>query len=253
MNKPTIIFSLNKKLDKKVCLEFLSVKAGGIDFGKGIIKTHPKLSGILNNEPPVRRRIIESFVNNYYQDHQKEMQAVLLRTITNWDKINQKFYEKVETIFEGYPWSKDPYAGYLSIFNINPRFLENKSFQFFYLKSKTEILNTIAHEMLHFMFYDYLEKSITPINYPEETVWQLSELFNTLILSQDEFKKLGVGSNICYPELLKYLPEIKELWFGRKNLQDFMQRSFDFLSSNQIVKNNRKKRVKRYFLKTPQK
>ncbi|KKR52897.1 MAG: hypothetical protein UT91_C0037G0001 [Parcubacteria group bacterium GW2011_GWA2_40_23] len=232
MNKPTIIFSLNKKLDKKICLEFLSIKAGGIDFGKGIIKTHPKFSGILKNKQPVRGRIIDSFVNNYYQDHQKEIKTVLLRTTTNWEKIDQKFYEKVETIFEGYRWPKAPYAGFLSIFNINPRFLENKSFQFFYLKSKTEILNTIAHEMLHFMFYGFLEKSIIPINYPEETVWQLSELFNTLILSQDEFKKLGVGSNICYPELLKHLPKIKKLWFGRKNLKEFLRKGLDYLNLN---------------------
>ena len=80
-------------MDKKICLEFLSIKAGGIDFGKGIIKTRPKFSGMLKNKQPVRGRIIDSFVNNYYQDHQEEMQAVLLRTITNWDKINQKFYE----------------------------------------------------------------------------------------------------------------------------------------------------------------
>lgn len=236
MNNPKIIFSLNKELDKKICLEFLTVKAGGIDFGKGIIKTHPSLLGILKNEQPVRKRIIDSFVDNYYQHHQKEMEAVLLKITMNWGKIDQNFYEKFETIFEGYHWPKGRYAGYLSIFNINPRFLENKSFQFFYLKSKAEILNTIAHEMLHFMFYGYLEEFIGLSKYSKDTVWRFSELFNTLILPQNEFKKLGVGSDICYPELLKYLPKIKELWFERKNLKEFMQQGIDHLSLSQITK-----------------
>lgn len=227
MNNPKIIFSLNKELDKKICLEFLTIKAGGIDFGKGIIRAHPPLKGILENKQPTRKKIIDPFVNNYYQHHQKEMETVLLRTTTNWEKIDRKFYEKVETIFEGYPWPKGRYAGYLSIFNINPRFLENRSFQFFYRKNEDEILNTIAHEMLHFMFYGYLEKSIGSSKYSEDAVWRLSELFNTLILSQDEFKKLGVGSDICYPELLKYLPKIKELWLNRKNLKEFMRGGFE--------------------------
>ena len=62
-------------------------------------------------------------------------------------------------------------------------YFEDKTFQIpIKYKNKKYVNAIIAHELLHFMFYDYLEKSITPINYPEETVWQLSELFNTLIL-----------------------------------------------------------------------
>jgi len=36
-------FYLNKNLDKQMIKEFLNVQAGGIDFGNGIMETHPKL------------------------------------------------------------------------------------------------------------------------------------------------------------------------------------------------------------------
>lgn len=40
---PNLKFQLNKILDKKICKDFLYLTAGGLDFGKEILKVHPKL------------------------------------------------------------------------------------------------------------------------------------------------------------------------------------------------------------------
>lgn len=91
---PPIIFNLDKELDKKVCLDFLNVRAGGVDFGQGIIKMYPQPKTAAVKAQRMHQKIISSLVDRYYQTHQREMRAALTKTRSDWEKIDQKFAKR---------------------------------------------------------------------------------------------------------------------------------------------------------------
>ena len=87
-----------------------------------------------------------------------------------------------------YPWPEGKYISYLSIFNCNPRFIETKEFQVSYKHPETTNY-VCVHEMLLFIFYDYLKKNFSKEykKLDSKYIWKLSEIFNDVVLRLPEF------------------------------------------------------------------
>ena len=83
-----------------------------------------------------------------------------------------------------------PYEIAEEIFSKPPE--KEKSFQLFYGAVSKNISNAvIAHELLHFIFYSYMEK------YPivdKVMLWEMAEIFNKFIQNTQKFR------NFNYPE-----------------------------------------------------
>ena len=89
---------------------------------------------------------------------------VILRKIKSvrkvWRKKENEYITITEDFFDGFQFQKGKYIAYASIINCNPRFLEPKTFQFFYKKPLADAIYTIAHELLHFIFFDFIKKKL---------------------------------------------------------------------------------------------
>lgn len=224
MDYPKVRFQLNKKLDKEMCLEFLDLKEAGVDFGAGIIELYPELESVQEATKSKKQGIIDDFVDIYYLKQLTELKERVRDFKKTWRLVEKKFYQEVEQIFDGYPWPKGKYICYLSIFNCNPRFLEDKTFQVFY-RYQDGISSVVAHEMLHFMFYDYIAHKFLKQYAKEskEKIWEISEVFNSLILTLPPFGEIvGPSEILLYPEHAELLLEFKNLWKHSKNIDDFL-------------------------------
>ena len=120
-------FKINKNLDYEVCNKFLHASKGGVNFRNMILATHPKLRKMSDQSE------IEQYIDRYYEKNLKNIEAKRKILQSKWDKINDKFIKKIENIFD-FKFSKGKYIGFLSIFDCNPRFLQDKTFQIFYKK-----------------------------------------------------------------------------------------------------------------------
>ena len=103
-----------------------------------------------------------------------------------------------------------------------PRFLENKTFQIPYRhRFPNYVPVVIAHEMLHFMFYDYFYQRYPKYNKPEKNffVWHISEIFNTLIQNSPEWLRYFKRKSMGYPEHEKIVKKLGREWY-RKNTWD---------------------------------
>ena len=233
---PQIIFSLNKDLDKWVGCHFLDHQRGGVDFGKSIIKIHPKLTQAKefpDNEK--KQTIIGQYVDSFYETHQNQLESIRTEFEKRWALVARPFFKAVDKIFD-YPWPKGfyftrnklVYIAYLSIFPCQPRFLKNKTFQVFYLNKEDSL--TTAHELLHFLFYNYFEKNFPKISPAEEKVWILSEVLNILILNLPEFYALfGDSSRHPYPQHISIIENLKPEWEKRKDLNSFLKSSLEVI------------------------
>ena len=127
-------------------------------------------------------------------------QSVILKAkdmIQNdWNMISDEFMTILSKHFET-DWleNKDVITGYVSILPIFPRFLSKFSFCVGYKGTILQARETIAHEILHFLWFKKW-KEIFPEIFEDKyespnLVWRLSEIMDPIILQcQPEIKKL---------------------------------------------------------------
>ncbi len=224
---PKLKFQLNRELDKKVCKDFLYLSTGGLNFGKEILKNHPRLKTayLVKNEKE-REREIDKYIDEYYEIHRNELLNKKEKFRKLWEKVEEDFFDKADNIFNNQPWPKGKYICYLSIFPCGPRFLENKIFQSFYKYKKETLIQQITHEMLHFIFYDYLYK-----NYPKykaekynQKIWEISEAFNYVIQGQKDWQKLHGKPILAYSALRGLIKKMKKLWRQKQDIDYLLKK-----------------------------
>jgi hypothetical protein len=204
MKYPKIKFLLNKDLDKNMAIEFLSHNYhGGINFAQGILGPHPGI-----------KKSISNYIDDFYKKHKKYLIKNSLKFQKAWLEKTNKFFDATDKIFHHHPWPKGKYIGYISIFTCGPRFLDDKTFQIFYHHDKNHAVFSTAHEILHFLFYDYIEKKRKDVKnkLTDNQLWRVSEIVNEVLLDP---KYLGKSLNLQkrykgYPDFIPIANKIKK-------------------------------------------
>jgi len=209
---------LNKQLDSEVYLAFCDTIVGGADFGKKIRDDHPNIT---------KENYIK-YVDNFYATNKDKLGDILKDTQLCFDEIKKPLFFELQKYF-GHDYSKENYTCYLSIFNCNPRYLENKSFQVYYERSHDMRKEVIAHELTHFAFYDFCyQLGIKDGNH----LWELSEIFNVIFLNLPTIQKaIGAEELLFYPDLKNKLGEIKKIWGKQSRAEKFIKTSLEYLQS----------------------
>ncbi len=228
-NKPHVNFEINKDMDYWVLKEFLTFNPED-NFSNNILLSYPKLKEAEKLNKDSKNLFFKNYVDQLYIDNEIKLVDIKEKTQKSWDLIEGIFLEKVQNLFNGHPWPDGAYVGFLSLFNCNPRFLDNKTFQVYY-KHPEGLVYVSAHEMLHFMFYDYLEKNpdLTK-NVSESVVWDLSEIFNVVVLERPEFVEItGNYYPKPYEEHETQITKFRELIKNSENVDSFIKASVRLL------------------------
>jgi len=232
MNK--LRFYLNKKLDKRMVEEFLNVHGGGIDFGEGIVRMHSQLKSAKSlKDVAQRKKAIRVYFDNYYRIHR----IAILRKIESvrkvWCKQEKEYIAITEDFFGGFRFPKGKYIAYASIIDCNPRFLESKTFQFFYKKPLTDVTYTIAHELLHFIFFDFIKKKFKKEtkHLSEDQLWNLSEIFNVVVLKSSQYRYIvNQKFVIPYPDHWHYIRQFERVYKNSPNAEEFIRRGISIIN-----------------------
>lgn len=157
-----------------------------------------------------------------------------------WTKIEHDYLKILSEHLEtDWPADKTFITGYISILPICPRYLKNFSFSLDFKKNVADARVTIAHEILHFIWFKkWLEvfADISPKEYEcPHLVWRLSEVMDPIILHS-------------YPEICKLIKpkswgynSFKNLKIGDKSMTEYFNQIYSDglttkLSFDQILK-----------------
>jgi hypothetical protein len=219
---PHLKILLNNDFDKEICFDFLNTKTAGIDFGEGIIQIHPQLSEALKLDELSAKNLISKYFDQFYLEHQDELEQSKKEAENAWLKKHESFFRACDKYFENHPWPEGKYEAYPSIINCNPRFLANKTFQFYWQHPKG-FLSVAVHEMLHFLFFDLAKKLIPRISPEDQKLWKISEVFNGLIMGEAEFTQI-IDNQMPeqYPDLIKTQEELRGIWNKNKKAESFI-------------------------------
>jgi len=159
----------------------------------------------------ITKKEASKFIQKIYRKDEKIIKHNLNLYKKNWAKKEEQFYQLVEELFEKQPWPRGKYITYPTIWGMFPRFLEDKIFQLPHKYRNKKYVNVIiAHEMLHFMFYSHFLK-----HYPRYKkskynffVWNISEIFNSIIQNSPKWLKVFKLKSKPYPEHLKIVQKL---------------------------------------------
>lgn len=224
---PKLKFKLDIEYDEWTCREFLTFKEADI-FSQSILIRHPKLQRLKDVEKEILKQAINKYVNDYYRKYGQELEYAREKAQKDWDLVSDAYFSEVAKLFKEHIWPEEGnYTCYISIFNCNPRFIKEKEFQAFY-KHPSGVIYVCAHEMLHFMFYAYIQSKYQR-DYErlgENGLWKLSEIFNDIILAKPEFTKItGEKKPDIYAETDTELEYYKILWNETVDIDAFLKRT----------------------------
>lgn len=222
-------YQLNKDLDKHMALAFLGHSAAGVDFTGGIVGPHPELKDLALRSKNEQKEVISSYFNRFYQENESALKTKQQEFQTEWDKIEDRFFKEATLLFENKITPADKYTGYLSIINCNPRFVKDNSFQVFWQHQAGSVYVT-AHEIIHFLFFAYIKQyhpdTLGKMNTDDGLLWQLSELFNDVVLLLPEFVSIHQQAKLVnfYPELGGYQKQAEYLWREDRGIDYWLKR-----------------------------
>lgn len=216
MKRPIIKLKFDRKLDQVKAWDFyLSPNFGGCDFWKErALKHHPKLIEIKSAENP--KKFLNKYIINFYKSNNDEIKSLSENTVKYVNQEQDKFFLLVDKLFKGYPWPRKKFIVDFSIFDFCPRFLDSGELQVFIYDNRSLQLFTIFHEMLHFIFYDFVQKNFPKtrkMNTEQGKLWDIAEVFNAVIQNTDDFIGLhGKIRNIGYPDHKELILQGSYLW-----------------------------------------
>ncbi len=226
---PKIKFIIDFKEDKKNALRFL----GDTNEWKKERFFPSELQYVLQNKlaQKEKQRIVNNFVKQYFLKNEFEIKIGVRAIANEWMSIGRYFFDLVDKLFYDHPWPKGNYVGYASIFNMFPRDIEKKTFSFPYRKEDVSwAIKVIAHEMLHFIFFDYLNKVYrytqnTQIkNKNSNFIWQLSEALNNIIENSRSYRKVIPIKKLSkpYPGNEKIYKKLLAQWNKKNDIKKLL-------------------------------
>ncbi|MFH1430114.1 MAG: hypothetical protein ABIG71_01155 [Candidatus Uhrbacteria bacterium] len=219
MQHPRLRFQHNPMLD--VSLPFYMYKNrvhGGADLWKTrALVLHPELIRMDQVKQP--RAFLRRYVERWYREHTEEVLDAQRHFAEVWHRRERYFFAWTAKYFSGHPWPEGKYIAYISMFDFGPRFLESMSLQVFAGASDDDTCFTIAHEMLHFLFYDYCMREyperFTKLDPNNGKFWDLAEIFNAVVQRTAPFKKIHPGIRPTgYPAHKNVRTKLQRAWRG---------------------------------------
>ena len=101
-----------------------------------------------------------------------------------------------------------------------PRTIEDRTFCIPVEHKKSGYINVIiAHELLHFIFYDYLYSLYPRLKAIKHNFlcWHVSEIFNTLVQNSEQWLKVFKVRTMGYPEHMNIVNALRRKYKDKIN------------------------------------
>ncbi|SRR6056297_1062896 len=216
MSHPKITFSISAKKDFETLIAFTNDAQfdDGRNLNLAIFKKFPQLKKYFYKNLTIKNASsLRLFINKMYENKKDEMKQDMKKSQKQWLKINSTFFTLVDKLFQKRKWPKGKYIAFSTIWGMYPRFLEDKTFQI-PLKHKDikYIPVIIAHELLHFMFYDYFYEHYPQYQKDQHNffVWNISEIFNSIIQNSPLWLETFKTKSLAYPEHKEIITDLSK-------------------------------------------
>lgn len=224
MPYPHVTFCKSAKQDFKTLCAF--TKDAKYDNGRNldwaVFNKYPYLKTQFDKDKHYKmksEKTLRYFIYKIYRIKQIAMNIALIKHKKRWMKIAPCYFSLVNTLFKDRKWPSGKYIAFGTIWGMYSRFLKDRTFQIpFWHHTPRYVSVVIAHELLHFMFYDYFYERYPKHRRPEDNlfVWHISEIFNTIIQNSPTWLSCFKMKSHGYPEHNKIVTRISRTLYYRR-------------------------------------
>lgn len=212
---PKVLFKINPEEDLRVLSGFISDAAydGGRNLDWAVYTRMPELRDLIKakQSADIQREAGRS-IAAFFELNSRQIQENILLYEQNWRKVEAAYELLVDDLFSKRAWPQGEYVAFATMWGMFPRDLKRKTFQVPAIYENSPYVNVIiAHELLHFMFYDLYYEMHPEDNKPEQNffVWKVSEIFNEVVQNSPTWKNVFGLETMGYPEFEKIIHDIK--------------------------------------------
>ena len=159
------------------------------------IQCFPELANLDNNTPKEEvYKKIEEVVSKKYEQNNEKIKSEIKRYNDIWEKYNDKYFSMLSNYFN-IDWPEiDTINCTVGLIPVFPRYLDSFSFSLSTGIADWKLIETSAHETLHFIWFEKW-KQIHPETPRKEydspyLVWQYSEMVTDPILNNQPFSEI---------------------------------------------------------------
>ena len=208
-------FKISVKKDVDTLLAFTKDADfdGGESLNWAIFRKYPELKKYYKENKIIDIKSLENFIKIKYQKEKEVFEKNLEIYERNWRKKEKIFFKLTDELFEKKHWTKGKYTAFPTIWSMFPRFLEDKTFQVPYKHRNKKYVNVvIAHEMLHFIFYEYIFSKYPKYKKDKYNflIWNTSEIFNEIIQNSPKWLKIFEVKTMGYPMHEKVVKKLEK-------------------------------------------
>ena len=239
---PTIKFRpMNIEENVSIVKDFFFLENDSIDLYNFVIKLFPQLKNIDNKlSKKEKEKIIETIVKDEYKSEKNN----ILNSVKNYNKLWKDYNDKYFTLLCDYfgvdfPDNLDVIDVSVGIIPVFPRYLDSYSFSIGIGISDEKLIETCAHETLHFIWFrkwmDLFPKTLRCEMDSPYLVWKYSEMVTDPILNNKpfdvfNFKERGYDS---FYELTdgkeKVMDKLRGIYSRNISLEDKIKDGFDYI------------------------
>jgi len=221
MTHPNIRFRISAKKDFETLLVFTegAKYSRGRDLDWAVFNKYPNLKPWFDKNFKIKdQEMMRRFIYSIYRNKREMMGTALMNHKKRWEKIVPRYFSLVDALFDSHRWPRGKYIAFGTIWGMYPRFLEDKTFQVpYWHRTPKYVPVVIAHELLHFMFYDYFYEHYPKYRQSKDNyfVWHVSEIFNTIVQNSPLWLRCFKIKSRGYPEHKKIVKLISHMWYRR--------------------------------------
>lgn len=195
-------------------------------------------------------KIIEDIVKKEYNKQKYKIEKEVKRYNLLWAKYNDIYFEMLSNYLEvEWPMNCTIIEGSVGLLPIFPRYLDNFSFSISTDVDDWKIIETCAHETLHFLWFEKWKK-IHPETPRREydspyITWQYSEMVTDPILNNKpftdifEFEEKGYDSFYeLYDKDSLVMDNLRQIYSGSISINEKIDNGFDYVKT--VLENKNK-------------
>ncbi len=240
---PKVIF---KEMSKEENIELIKwayfENNGPLDVSYYTLEYYPELKEIDKNasQEEILKKIEEVVAKDYKEDIEKIKKEVIRYNII-WSSINDKYMNAISKYLNvNYLETNEIIAkvGFIPVF---PRYLDELSFSIGTNQDENSLIETTAHEVLHFFWFKKFKELFPDIPRSEYEspyfAWIYSEIVVDPILKSLEFKDI-IGMNIrsydSFYELEngKVIANLREIYRENISIEEKIKKGYYYLKEN---------------------
>lgn len=208
------------------------------------IKYFPELATIdLNSSKEEVYRMIETIVTNDYTKYKVRIHSEVERYNNLWNEYNNKYFEILsEFLGVDFPNNIKEINAYVGLIPVFPRYLDSFSFSISTGVDDWKLIETTAHETLHFLWFEKWKKMYpkTPRRHFDSPYleWKYSEMVTDPILNNNPFNELFNFTEKGYDSFYELydndklvMDKLRKIYSTDASIEEKIEKGFVYINS----------------------